>query len=546
MIEFIVNSSSAVSWISTIAFISLQLYFFWDTAKCRKIFSDFFKRAKNYSTFERQYEEELIPQLDAVGSKGSDLNNLISEINNYIAKTKGTTDFSVIQNKVERKLNMRYDQSVTRLAFPTYLGLMGTFFGVFFGIWMFLEGFDGVAGISDNSIKDLLRGVLVSMVTSLWGLILTTINNGYAGAARKKIEEEKNNFYDFVQTELMPTLDVSLVAAVTKLHETIDKFEPSFDRVINRFQTTFDNCTQAFGSNFEMNVAAVSSAVAVMGSNMDKINRNIQLQEKLLSSIKSDEVRNGMERYIEAANHFVGITQSLDKFEEARRMMLAAAQEAIMLQNRYSDSLKIPHEVAVRINDILNRISTFEKNINVLGENLSQREILGNGVVTLIQDQVNAIAKKGKIADRYLGIADGKLEELFQKQTAVIDGMSGRYAHALENHMTEFENIFRDNHREIVERRTAFMEAIDVNLSIEEVHKDFSNLKKLDSIDRQINQLISNPADIEGIKTEIKTLKTELEKIKKSIDAVRKEGDGKPTTTLISTIFGRNNNGRKE
>jgi hypothetical protein len=384
------------------------------------------------------------------------------------------------------------------------------------------------------------------MITSLWGLILTTINNGYAGAARKKIEEEKNNFYDFVQTELMPTLDVSLVAAVTKLHETIDKFEPSFDRVINRFQTTFDNCTQAFGSNFEMNVAAVSGAVAVMGSNMDKINRNIQLQEKLLSSIKSDEVRNGMERYIEAANHFVGITQSLDKFEEARRMMLAAAQEAIMLQNRYSDSLKIPHEVAVRINDILNRISTFEKNINVLGENLSQREILGNGVVTLIQDQVNAIAKKGKIADRYLGIADGKLEELFQKQTAVIDGMSGRYAHALENHMTEFENIFKDNHREIVERRTAFMEAIDVNLSIEEVHKDFSNLKKLDSIDRQINQLISNPADIEGIKTEIKTLKTELEKIKKSIDAVRKEGDGKPTTTLISTIFGRNNNGRKE
>lgn len=534
MIEVIHHYSSAVSWISSIAFILLQLYFFLDTAKNRHLFSDFFKRTKNYSTFRKLYAEELIPQLDAVGVDGSDLNNLISEINNYIAKTKGTTDFSVIQNKVERKLNMRYDQSVTRLAFPTYLGLMGTFFGVFFGIWMFLEGFDGVEGISDSSIKDLLKGVLVSMITSLWGLILTTINNGCAGTARKKIEEEKNNFYDFVQTELMPTLDVSLVAAVTKLHETIDKFEPSFDRVINRFQTTFDSCTQAFGLNFEKNVAAVAGAVAVMGSNMDKINRNIQLQEDLLSTLKSDEVSKGMERYIEAANHFVGITQSLDKFEEARRMMLAAAQEAIMLQNRYSDSLKIPHEVAVRINDILNRISAFEENINVLGEKLSQREILGNGVVNMIQDQVNAIAKKGKIADRYLGIADGKLEVLFTKQTEVIDGMCGRYARALENHMAEFENLFKESQNEIVDRKAAFMEAIETKLSIEEIHKDFSNLNKLDSIEQQLAQLISRPIDLESVKAEIKALKTELEKIKSSIEDVKKidnaKGEGKSST----------------
>lgn len=534
MIEFIHNYSYVVSWISPIVFILLQLYFFWDTAKCRRIFSDFFKRTKNYSTYERRYEEELIPQLDAVGTNGSDLDNLISEINNYIAKTKGTTDFSVIQNKVERKLNMRYDQSVTRLAFPTYLGLMGTFFGVFFGIWMFLEGFDGVAGISDDSIKDLLRGVLVSMITSLWGLILTTINNGCAGTARKKIEEEKNNFYDFVQTELMPTLDVSLVAAVTKLHETIDKFEPSFDRVIKRFQTTFDNCTHAFGTNFEKNVSAVSGAVAIMGSNMDKINRNIQLQESLLNTLKSDEVRTGMERYIEAANHFVGITKSLDKFEEARRMMLAATQEAIMLQNRYSDSLKIPHEVAVRINDILNRVSTFEENINVLGERLSQREILGNGVVNMIQDQVNAIAKKGKIADRYLGIADGKLEDLFAKQTEVIDAMGGRYARALEHHMTEFENLFKESQNEIVARKSAFMEAIEAKLSIEEIHKDFSNLKKLENIEQQLVQLISSPIDLEGVKAEIKTLKTELEKIKNSIEEIKRidnvKGEGKSPT----------------
>ena len=92
----------------------------------------------------------------------SDLNELIKEINNYVVKTKGTTDFSVIQNKVERKLNMRYDQSMSLLSFPTYLGLMGTFLGVFLGITMFISGFDNAGNISDDSIKNLLSGVLVS------------------------------------------------------------------------------------------------------------------------------------------------------------------------------------------------------------------------------------------------------------------------------------------------------------------------------------------------------------------------------------------------
>ena len=107
----------------------------------------------------------------------------------------------------------------------------------------------------------------------------------------------------------MPSLDVSLVVAISKLHDTVDKFEPAFNDVINRFQRTFDRCTKAFGDSFETNVKTVSKAVEVMGENMDKINENIQLQQNVLSTFKSDEVAKGLEKYVEAADHFVGITQ---------------------------------------------------------------------------------------------------------------------------------------------------------------------------------------------------------------------------------------------
>ena len=402
-------------------FTRFQLKYFKETYGFLKLYKNFFIKVSDYKTEEKEIDKESIPQLVEVGIDGYDLNTIISEINHYVVKTRGTTDFAVIQNKVERYLMMRYDQTMAKLSFPTNIGLMGTFLGVFLGIIMFVLGFNGSDELRDSSIRNLLIGVLISMSTSFIGLLLTTINTGRIGEAQKEVECDKNEFYDFIQTELMPTLDVSLVSAISKLHDTVNKFEPAFTGVIQKFQTTFDRCTTAFGVSFEKNVKTVSTAVEVMGNNMDKINENIALQKSVLSTFKSEEVVRGLEKYVEAADHFVGITQSLNKFEEARRMMLAAAQEAINLQNAYSESLTVPREVAVRINQILDRVKNFESNIERLGDKLNEREILGNDVVNAIRDQVNAIDKKSKIADSYLELADGKLEDLFKDQTKAIE-----------------------------------------------------------------------------------------------------------------------------
>ena len=441
------------------------------------------------------------------------MNTLIAEINHYVAKTKGTTDFAVIQNKVERKLNMRYDQSVAKLAFPTYLGLMGTFAGVFLGITMFIGGFDGAGDITDESIKNLLFGVLVSMSTSLIGLFLTTINNALAGESRKNIEEDKNDFYDFVQTELMPSLDVSMVLAITRLHETVDRFEPAFDRVISRFQTTFDNCTRAFGDSFETNVRAVADAVDTMGRNMNKINENISLQQQLLATLKSQELIKGMDKYIEAADHFVSITKSLDKFEEARRMMLAAAQEAINLQNSYSEALKIPREVAVRCNQILDRIKTFEENVNRVGGSLENRQILGNDVIETIREQINQIRKKDKVAMKYFESADGKLDNLFEEQTKLIDQLNKRYKDSIVDHIEGFEQMLKEQKDELKKRHQEFLEEMRLVVNVEEIHKDFSNLKKLNEIVEQLKRLTADPVKADELHKKLQKIQEEIAKI---------------------------------
>ena len=370
-----------VSIVLFLVFFAIQLYFFLDTKKCRERFASFFDREKDYgSSITIEYDREEYPQIQLVGKDDSDLNELIKEINVYLFKTKGTSDYQFIQNKVERKINLRYDQSTVYQSFPTYIGLMGTFLGVFIGILMFLVGYDGV-NFGDESINNLLTGVLISMSTSLSGLILTTYNNAKAGTARKKVEDDKNDFFDFIQTDVTKTASASLVSAISKLHDTVDTFQPAFTVVIDGFKSAFAEVTRAFGEDFKQNVSAVTSAVNTMGQNMDKINANISLQQQLLDTFKSKELITGMEKYVEAANHFVGITQSLNKFEEARRMMLAAAQEAITIQDQYSESLKIPREIVVRLNQILDRIKNFEDSVNKAGVALQRRDILGNEVI---------------------------------------------------------------------------------------------------------------------------------------------------------------------
>lgn len=515
--------TNIVSLFFFFVFLYFQIKYYKETKEYRKIFENFFSKKEAYKVRIIDNSGDPYPHIVNVGYSKSDLEALIAEINNYLFKTKGTSDYEFIRNKVERKLNMRYDQSTVHLAFPTYLGLMGTFLGVFIGILAFILGFDNTGGVTDDSIKNLLSGVLVSMSTSLCGLFLTTRNNHFAGEARKKIEDDKNEFYDFIQTEVTKTASASLVSAISKLHDTVDKFEPAFSTVIDGFKQAFNECTRAFGNDFKQNVRAVTDAVNVMGVNMDKINKNIDLQERLLATLKSGELIKGLDKYIEASNHFVSITQSLNKFEEARRMMLAAAQEAIALQNKYNEDLKVPREIAVRVNQILDRIKDFENSVNEAGHALTKRDILGNDVIEAIRDQIKGISKKGKIADKYLEMADVKLENLYTEQTKVISEMNTRYKEAIKGHIEGFENMLTKQTKELESRHTAFIQAIEEKFNIEDIRQEFTNLRKLDEIETKLAQISSTVSDNKDISESIKSVRNSVQEVKRAVDTKKIE-----------------------
>lgn len=534
MFQSSISIASLIISIATFIIASgVQFYYFFGNRKKLVTVRNFFVKKREYEVYGEAENSQLNPY---VAEEGSSLHTLIKELNEYTKKNHGTTDFSVIQNKTDRKINVLYDNATSRIAFPTYVGLMGTFIGVFLGLLFFTIGLGSSPngeGITDETIGNLISGVLVSMSTSFIGLLLTTITHHLAAETQRVVREDKNEFYEFIQNELMPTLGVSMVAALNKLHHTINLFEPSFNNVIDRFQATFDSCTQRFGSAFEQNVTIVSEAVRVMGENMDRINENVNLNEQLIQTMQSEDLQRTLSVFIDASFSYGLIVDRTRKFEELASQLEKKVLELINTQSRYNASLEIPLNVANKLNQILTRISDFEKSINALGRSIEKTDLLGNTEIEALKQAITAIKKKQKVAVEAMEVSDGHLENIFKMQSESIVKLGRTYEESFASYADKFQNILDGLEKEMLERRREIVAAIEEKFSLDQIQQEFSQLSKLKKIEELLTSINTNSSREEVDKT-IETTRREVESIRKLLDKAIEDAKKKPENSTTS------------
>ncbi len=486
-----------------LVFIAIQVFYFIQTRRAIKTYRSFFQKEKwmeNYDT----YESGKTLQLINVAPVNSEFCRLIEEVNRYIYSTKGTTEFSILQIKVERKLSMLGDQASARLSFPTHIGLMGTFVGVLIGLAAFNYNFEDLTGITDAAIRDLLYGVLISMATSFIGLLLTTWNNNDISSAQKQIDDDKNEFYDFIQTELMPSLDENITKAISHLHHTVSDFAPTFNSVIDNFKSTFETCTQSFGNSFNESVKTVTTAVEVMASNMDKINENVELQEKILSTIKGQKLAQGMQKFIDAASSFERVTYALQYFENLHNEIVEATQQTIECQRQYNESLSTPTELINSINQLLERVKNYEESVNLVAEKLRQEDIITTAQFNAMEATLKAIKDKQRVVDNFSDEANEKVEAHFKQQVGEIETRS-------QEHRRTVNAIFDA----LEEQQHTFIAAHKQKIDLKDIDKEFAhlaNLEKIDTILQLLTTLSDNAIKQNALNEMFKDLSSKLSK----------------------------------
>lgn len=456
--------------------------------------------------------------------ENNDFNTLINELNEYSRKNIGTTDFAIIQNKTERYVKMQYDNTVSMLSFPTYIGLMGTFVGVFLGLLFFSIGNSSLA--NDDKVYQLIYGVLVSMSTSFIGLLFTSLSNYKSVETKRLLDEKKNIFYDFIQNDMMPAMGTSMVVALTKLRETLGTFEPAFNRIISSFKTTFDDCTSKFGEKFNVTVTTVTNAARALGSSIEAVNDNVKHQRELLDEIRSGEMMIALNSFLEACDALENSSKTLNSFIEVSKAVEESTKSLVATQSKYTASLVVPQTIAEKINAILDRVTTFEDSINNLGVALDHTELVSNKTITSIEQHLQSVQAKNNIAEAYVETGNDQLKDLFEDHKKAIDSLHHGYVSLLAGHQAELEKTMESIGSEMLKSRNVLMTKLSTAFDLVSLRGEFAHLSQLPEINQHL----------ETLKNLVNSLPPEVSKL--VAEHVNKEYQA--IATLSSTVDSKN------
>ena len=489
-------------WVTVAAFAAIQLWFFASTYIKLNELSRFFPSKKWETNGDKEHLTLIVEPEDSKNAQ-----ELVSEINDYITKTNGAVEYAVIKDKTERRIDSLYEFATSKISFPTYLGLMGTFFGVYIGLKCFNAGLgQGDGGITDQMVKELIGGIIVSMVTSLVGLVLMTISNIHASNVQKKVDAQKDEFFEFLQMSVIPTLGTNVSSSLNRLRSTIGNFEPSFRAVIEEFKAAFRDCTDMFKGTFAENAEVLTKAVAEMGSNMTLINENIQKQDQLLATLRQREMVVTLDKFVTAANSFDSVTTSIQKLEEAKERIIASTNTLAEKQESYNQSLEIPTRLLQQVNSILDRVTTFEQSINALGVNIAQTQLLGNTQINAIEEQLNALKTKHSLVYRYQDTEVEELDKIYKEQSKAVTDLSDAFKRVVAQNKDDIETAmgdFKKAYDEIVrncktgvqQKLDEFIDALNKTLDVEDANRKLSNLDRLQALETGLGDIKAAIAD---------------------------------------------------
>lgn len=248
------------------------------------------------------YTDKLTSQISIDKDSNELLKEITQSINTYLIKNKGNAaDFHLLKNIVDRHLDTIDEEVGHMLPVPLYLGLAGTMIGIITGL-MSING-DVTSDGFVNSISIVVGNIKWAMICSLLGLLLTTyLSAWHYRRAKARMERQKNDFLDYLQSELLPHLNEDATATLLNMQANLQNFNKEFKTNLQGFSGILKEVHSAFDSQVEL-VKQLKNMDLVKMSSL-----NIHVLDKLHQSM--DEF-DKFTRYLSGMNAFVMKVTSL-------------------------------------------------------------------------------------------------------------------------------------------------------------------------------------------------------------------------------------------
>lgn len=307
---------------------------------------------------------------------------VVYETNEYLCKNVGTSaDLGVLQDICDKKLEVKENAVKSTLNLPLFIGLGGTFIGIIIGVIGFAIDlntlFDSTAttvrtekvvdmpvtnnnvteisanpyfgttqeesGDETNSLQFLLIGIGCAMAASLCGLILMVYNTAINyRQATAELDTKRNEYFDFLRRELMPTLANSMSSSLNSLKSVlghfVDKFGKNLDAYADSAELLNENLEkqhlvlaqiQEIGMTRMAN--RVASAFVQLNEAADALNTFHQYQQDLNTTIH--HVQGGVAQ-------IDSLIAKFDSFISVLSSVANAQGTAIALQQQFKEAIE--------------------------------------------------------------------------------------------------------------------------------------------------------------------------------------------------------------
>lgn len=398
-------------------------------------------------------------------AKNKSLNEIIRSINNYLDKNKDSvTDFNLIKDIVDRNCDSKEDEIQTQNPIPLYLGLMGTMAGIIVGVVVLINSgalanmmstFDptsipGISGMPKDEakiaiesarkiyeskaiigIQALLEGVGIAMVSSIIGILLTTIGSIRTKSAKSDLEKNKHVFLSWMQAELLPKISSDASTAIVKLGKDISSFNNTFSSNAKLLQDTIEGITEATKEQKELinvikeldtvgiaeantsvyqNLKNCSTELGDLANKMRSVKDGIfGLEEKLENQINEYDKR---QSYIKDASSSVDIAIGEAQKELAKSIKDSFENYKASIDNQYIELNKHTKEASDRYmkeadslhKAIIEKLSDMKK----LEDELKNLTSVKDSIISLERTTVEQNKKFDKLSQSIIELARTK------------------------------------------------------------------------------------------------------------------------------------------
>ena len=380
---------------------------------------------------------------------------LSTTINDYLDKNhSGSVDFNIIKDITERETGHIERNAELGLPIPLYIGLMGTFIGVIFGILFLFSGQEGAKSITEQSIYSFMGGIVIAMVGSLSGLLLTTISTNFLFKnAQVEVETRRNRFFTFVQMEVLPGLG-----------------ETPAD-----IMQAFMNGLKEFNDSFSANLGVFSGSLEMIQDNLSK-------QSQFLEQL-------------ERADFKTLISSSIQLVEKFERISINFG-----LLADYSDRAMIVfREIgngADKANELLNRFGALDDHLDELSDEYKTNSLLVYEAVNFFKSKYQTLNNGVEILKNHLSTLDGEMDEFLKQES---DRLKATTAGLVQSILQIYGELAEKEMISKLHENTVLMQ------KFEPVLKDITNKIKEDIASKVslTQQLVSMSHSIESLNNKI-------------------------------------------